>query len=344
MNTYSSTTGLHFDDVSSLVDFAADPDPNCQSSLCNPPYPYRGHGIAFWDFDGDGDLDIFMMKGGPASQASTVEPNRAFRNDGGNAGNWLFLNLQGTVSNRDGVGSRVTVIATQAGTNQRSIYREALASANFSSSGPHEVHIGLGSDDTVSQVLISWPSGVQTKLSNVAVNQRLNVTETNIQASTFNDGQATGWTAVSGNWSVQNKAYVQQSTTGTATSVNTAVSLADYTVVGKLTYNSGAQQLGLLGRSSSNGKTTYGVQLRNNQAQLFKTINGAKTLLGKTIAIDSMAAGKSYIVRLTLKGSTLQMAVDGVTGARVTDSSITQGYIGVITGATAATFDDIVMY
>src|SRR5436305_855087 len=106
---------------------------------------------------------------------------------------------------------------------------------------------------------------------------------------------------------------------GIASSVNTAVSLADYTVVGKLTYNSGAQQLGLLGRSSSNGKTTYGVQLRNNQAQLFKTINGAKTLLGKTIAIDSMAAGKSYIVRLTLKGSTLQMAVDGVTGARVTD-------------------------
>lgn len=343
ISTYP-VTGLHFEDDSSLFDYAAAPDPNCQGNLCNPPYPYRGHAVVLYDFDGDGDLDMFMLKGGPAALANTVEPNRAFRNDGGNTGNWLFVDLHGTVSNPEGIGSRVKVTASQSGANSRSIFMEAMAGANFSAGGPHEIHFGLGSDDTIDQVKVSWPSGIQTVLNGVAINRRLSIDETTIQASTFNDGLTDGWISRSGTWSVQNRAYSQQATTGKAISVKGGVSVSDYTVVGKLTYNSGSQQVALLGRTSSNAKNTYGVLLRRSTAQLFKTISGVMTLLGSPISISTMTTGRSYIVSLTMRGSVLQMTVDGVTSSTVVDSSITKGSIGLLTNNTTASFDNIAVY
>src|SRR5207245_5092450 len=65
--------------------------------------PMAGRGLAVGDFDNDGDPDILLMGVG--------EPPRLLRNDGGNRNHWLGVRLEGTRSNRDGVGAVVRVTA-----------------------------------------------------------------------------------------------------------------------------------------------------------------------------------------------------------------------------------------
>ena len=59
--------------------------------------PMVGRGLAYGDFDRDGDLDVlFTSNGGPAY---------LYRNDGGNRNHWLQLKLVGTKSNRSAIGA-----------------------------------------------------------------------------------------------------------------------------------------------------------------------------------------------------------------------------------------------
>ena len=312
--------------------------------LCNPPYPYRGHGVIFYDFDHDGDLDMFMSKGGTRITIDSVEPNRLFRNDGGNANNWLYLDPEGVVSNKDAVGAKVKLTSSQGGLNPRVQYRDLQAGSGFSACGPHLIHFGLGQDDTVDEVAITWPSGASTVLPSTGANQIIRVREPTTSFTTFNDGTAPGWTPVSGSWSVQDATYIQSSSSGKAMSLNTRRSMADFSVVAKLNYSSGNKKIGLMGRASPDGKTFYAAVLLGSTAQLFKSVNGTMAPIGGPIAIVPMRPGRAYLVGLQFKGSSVQMWVDGVLGPVVSDTSITSGCIGLFTMGTQAGFDNVGVY
>ncbi len=58
-------------------------------------------GCAFGDFDNDGDLDVVIM--------NQNEPPSLLRNDAPPANHWLKVRLEGTKSNRSGIGGRVVV-------------------------------------------------------------------------------------------------------------------------------------------------------------------------------------------------------------------------------------------
>ena len=137
------------------------------SKTAGAGFQLGGHyrGVAFADFDNDGRVDAVV---------SNVDgPARLFRNVTANAGHWLALKLQGTRSNRDGIGAKVVVTLP----NGRKLYNHCTTSVGYASSSEPLVRFGLGDETTAKLVQVRWPSGKVQELHTVEANQILNVKE-----------------------------------------------------------------------------------------------------------------------------------------------------------------------
>jgi hypothetical protein len=128
-----------------------------------------GRGLLNFDYDNDGDLDVFIVNHG----ARPI----LYRNDGGNTNDWLRINLEGTDSNRDGIGSFIT-LDPDAEVAGDELVREINSGSNFLSHNELTAHFGLGPNaGTIDQITITWPSGATQQLTNILANQVLNVVE-----------------------------------------------------------------------------------------------------------------------------------------------------------------------
>jgi hypothetical protein len=117
--------------------------------------PRVSRGVAFGDFDNDGDVDVLVLNLGGAPQL--------LRNDGGTRGRWISLALEGGKSPRDAIGARVQ--ATVAG---HTLTRYLAGGGSYLSSSDHRIHIGLGTAEKADRIRIEWPSGTVDVLENVA--------------------------------------------------------------------------------------------------------------------------------------------------------------------------------
>lgn len=117
-------------------------------------------GTAVGDYDNDGDLDILVT--------NVADRPSLLRNEGGNRGNWLILELSGAVHG-DAIGSRVMVA-----TGQRRQRRERQTGGSYLSNHDHRLHFGLGRASQA-DVEIIWPGGETQVLNGVEVNQILRV-------------------------------------------------------------------------------------------------------------------------------------------------------------------------
>ncbi len=106
----------------------------------------QGRGVVCFDFDRDGDLDIFVANN---SGRSTL-----YQNQGADANHYLTVQLRDPWPGQTSVGSRIWV--TAGGLTQ---LRELQAGSNFVSQQPHEVHFGLGKATLVEELRIEWPDG-----------------------------------------------------------------------------------------------------------------------------------------------------------------------------------------
>jgi hypothetical protein len=124
------------------------------------------------DYDRDGDLDLFTARNNYFGGYSAL-----YRNDGfGN--NWLVVTCVGSASNRNGIGARVRVFADIGGGATWQAREITTQSGGCNSAqSPSYAHFGLGSAATVESLEVRWPSGTVQRLSSVAANQYLTVTE-----------------------------------------------------------------------------------------------------------------------------------------------------------------------
>jgi hypothetical protein len=137
----------------------------------SPVYDLGHRKIPSWvDYDNDGFLDLFIAVGD-----AVPEKNLLYRNNG-NSNHWLKVKLDGRASNRSGIGARVRVNATIAGTNFWQMREISCANDGAAQNGLL-AHFGLGDATNVTTVRIEWPSGIVQELTNVAANQFLKVVE-----------------------------------------------------------------------------------------------------------------------------------------------------------------------
>ena len=137
-----------------VVTHESGPDINAQ---------HLSRGMAFGDFDNDGDIDVLIM--------NVNEPPTLLRNDAPKENHWIKLRLVGVKSNRSAIGARV--IARYGGKLQA---QEVLSQSSFLSACDLRVHFGLGAAKTV-DLEIRWPSGILQNMTGVAADQILTIRE-----------------------------------------------------------------------------------------------------------------------------------------------------------------------
>jgi enediyne biosynthesis protein E4 len=105
-----------------------------------------GRGLAAGDLDNDGRIDAMILaENGPVA---------FFHNQTKSVGHFVTFRLEGTKSNRDGVGSSVTLMA-----GGRKQVAQRCGGSSYQSANDPRLHFGLAKTDRVDSVEVHWPSG-----------------------------------------------------------------------------------------------------------------------------------------------------------------------------------------
>ena len=121
-------------------------------------------GAVLADFDNDGDIDIAVH-----NLDSTPS---LLRNDSTTGNHYLIVRVQGVESNRDGIGTIVTVE-----TSTSTQVREIRAGSSFLAQDDIRAHFGLGTERIVQQLAVHWPSGRVDRFADIQADRILTVRE-----------------------------------------------------------------------------------------------------------------------------------------------------------------------
>lgn len=126
---------------------------------------WDARGVAFADYDNDGDLDICLTGGAGVD-------TKLWRNDSSNSNNWVIIKLEGTSSNKSAIGARVEVTA-----GGQTFVKEVSGGAGRGSFNSLPVEFGLGNASSISTVKVRWPNGDIENFTNLNINQKQTVVE-----------------------------------------------------------------------------------------------------------------------------------------------------------------------
>lgn len=124
-----------------------------------------GRGAAVVDYDNDGDLDIIV------SHVDLKATATLLRNDG-NDNHWLGVSLKGSYGPASAIGA---IVAVKAGDNTQVLVNQP-ANTYLSWNDPR-LHIGLGKEDKIDLLEITWPQGAKEVYRDVKADQHISITQ-----------------------------------------------------------------------------------------------------------------------------------------------------------------------
>ena len=126
--------------------------------------PKVGRGLAYGDFDRDGDLDLLITtNNGPAY---------LYRNDQLAGNRSIRFRLVGTKSNRDAIGATVRIFC--GGIAQSRLVK---GGSSYLSQSELPVTFGVEKRDQIDRAVIDWPSGRTEEFKNLAAGRAYECTE-----------------------------------------------------------------------------------------------------------------------------------------------------------------------
>jgi hypothetical protein len=140
----------------------ADASPTAGSEFASRKAVHRGS--AFGDIDNDGRIDAVVT--------ALDGPMEVWRNVSPTPNHWILLYAIGTKSNRDAVGTKFKVVASS-GTQ----YNHVNSAVGYGCASDRRVHFGLGKDNVIKELHVTWPNGNVQVLENVKADQILTLKE-----------------------------------------------------------------------------------------------------------------------------------------------------------------------
>jgi hypothetical protein len=131
--------------------------------------PAAVRGMAFGDFDNDGDIDV-------VTNCVNSFPE-LLRCDSKVKNNWIKVRTIGAKSNRSGIGARVRCLTRGEGGKLHQQIDEVRSGGSYISQNDLRIHFGLGSARTVDLLEIKWPSGTVDTLKDLTANRLIYVKE-----------------------------------------------------------------------------------------------------------------------------------------------------------------------
>ena len=120
--------------------------------------PLSSRGLAVGDLWNDGRLSVVISN--MNAKPSLLVNRERYRN------HWIGLKAQGTKSNRDGIGARITLKVSN-----RTLTDEVRSGSSYISNSDMRLHFGLGADTKVDAVEVRWPSGLMERFGNLSIDK-----------------------------------------------------------------------------------------------------------------------------------------------------------------------------
>ena len=130
------------------------------------------HGSAYADFDNDGDLDLVINN---MNMEADFYKNMSSEN---NLNNYINIKLSGSKNNIDGLNARIKIKhGDQSQLIDHTPYRGYMSTSEKVS------HFGVGLDNIVSEIIVTWADQKETILRNVNVNQTITISHKDASSS-----------------------------------------------------------------------------------------------------------------------------------------------------------------